>query len=354
MEYILIFIKRVTSEVIRLQGQDNLSIYLMLILFVFITITTMYLAMIIQTIIHEIGHLIFGTIVGCKVLSIRIGTFAMTLDIDGVISLKRQRIIGSGGQCLLGPPKENKRAYCILIAAGGIAFNILVTYIVFMVMVFIKSYTLKWTMFVFCFVGVVQVVFNTIPQSNHIVNDGRFIWLMLSDKNSYTCYYKNLEVTQYLLVGSYKSIPYNVLDYDRSLDISNDLVGYMLLFNYYFLLDNREFEKAKLYLSRFRICESRISHALMKDILLEELYIELKTNLNSNKINRLINNQVLKDKFKEFRSDINVYRVKCAYEEYINKEKKIDRNILDRLKKNYVLPGEIMFNLQLIDSGLHI
>ncbi|MFI3201896.1 MAG: hypothetical protein R3Y54_10315 [Eubacteriales bacterium] len=57
----------------------------------------------IQIIIHEAGHLIFGFISGYRFISFRIGNF-MWMQENGKLRVKRLKIVGTGGQCLMAPP----------------------------------------------------------------------------------------------------------------------------------------------------------------------------------------------------------------------------------------------------------
>ncbi len=60
----------------------------------------LYLALILQIIIHEGGHLLFGLYSGYRFSSFRIGSF-MWLKEGGSLKLKRLSIAGTGGQCLM-------------------------------------------------------------------------------------------------------------------------------------------------------------------------------------------------------------------------------------------------------------
>ncbi len=63
----------------------------------------MYLAIFLQIILHEAGHLLFGLLTGYRFSSFRIGSFMWILQ-DGKIRFKRFSLAGTGGQCLLLPP----------------------------------------------------------------------------------------------------------------------------------------------------------------------------------------------------------------------------------------------------------
>ena len=92
----------------------------------------LYLAMLIvayfiHILVHESGHLLFGLFTGYKFSSFRIFSF-MWIKQDGKIKLKRHRIAGTAGQCLMTPPdiKDGKLPY-VWYNLGGVILNLAVS-----------------------------------------------------------------------------------------------------------------------------------------------------------------------------------------------------------------------------------
>lgn len=87
----------------------------------------LYLAWLIQVVIHEAGHLICGLLSGYTFSSFRIGSF-MLLKENGRLVTKRLKIPGTGGQCLMAPPEMvNGKFPVVLYNLGGSLFNLIVT-----------------------------------------------------------------------------------------------------------------------------------------------------------------------------------------------------------------------------------
>lgn len=63
----------------------------------------MYLAMFVQIVIHEAGHMVFGLLTGYRFCSFRIFSF-MWVKEHGKLKFSRFSIAGTGGQCLMAPP----------------------------------------------------------------------------------------------------------------------------------------------------------------------------------------------------------------------------------------------------------
>ena len=60
-------------------------------------------AILAQVILHEAGHLVCGLLSGYRFSSFRVGNL-MWVKADGRLRLRRLRLAGTGGQCLMSPP----------------------------------------------------------------------------------------------------------------------------------------------------------------------------------------------------------------------------------------------------------
>lgn len=89
-----------------------------------LVIVSLFVAVFVQLIIHEGGHLVFGLASGYRFSSFRVGSL-MVLRSDGRLSLKRISVPGTAGQCLLVPPTNLGEPFpCILYNLGGIIANL--------------------------------------------------------------------------------------------------------------------------------------------------------------------------------------------------------------------------------------
>lgn len=78
----------------------------------------------VQTVVHEAGHLVFGLATGYRFCSFRVGSW-MLVKTDGRLGLRRMHLAGTGGQCLLAPPErtDGKMPYR-LYNYGGVLLNL--------------------------------------------------------------------------------------------------------------------------------------------------------------------------------------------------------------------------------------
>ena len=85
----------------------------------------LYAAMIVQIVIHEAGHLVFGLATGYRFVSFRVFSL-MWVRLEGRIRLRRFSLAGTGGQCIMGPPDlTNGSMPVLLYNFGGAIFNAL-------------------------------------------------------------------------------------------------------------------------------------------------------------------------------------------------------------------------------------
>ena len=73
---------------------------------------------ILQLILHEAGHLLFGKLANFKFISFRIGSYVLTKEDKFKIS--RLKLAGTGGQCLMEPAEPNYSKYLWYLLGGGL------------------------------------------------------------------------------------------------------------------------------------------------------------------------------------------------------------------------------------------
>ena len=82
-----------------------------------------YFAMIVQIVIHEAGHMVFGMLSGYRFCSFRIFSFMWIKD-HGKLKFSRFSLAGTGGQCLMAPPDfKNGTIPVMLYNFGGSIMN---------------------------------------------------------------------------------------------------------------------------------------------------------------------------------------------------------------------------------------
>lgn len=96
------------------------------LLAIVLSITMTVLAFLVQIIIHEGGHLVFGLLSGYRFVSFSVMGFIWQKGPDGKLRMGRMQIAGAGGQCLMAPPEYNSGDFPFtLYNLGGVLMNII-------------------------------------------------------------------------------------------------------------------------------------------------------------------------------------------------------------------------------------
>lgn len=183
---------------------ESIDIQLIAALLIFSTIVLMLLGGIfIGTIIHELGHLIFGLITGYKFSSFRIGNTCFIKE-NGKIKIKRMGIPGTSGQCLMLPPqlKKDKIPYR-LYNLGGCLLNLVFLFIFLAVTISLYDYPVFHA--IFSMLTVTQFVLlinNGIPtRTPYIQNDAQNLIDIAENKEAVHSFYIQLLVSESLSRG---------------------------------------------------------------------------------------------------------------------------------------------------------
>lgn len=134
----------------------------------------LYAAIYLQTILHEAGHLIFGLMTGYRFVSFRIGSVMLLRTPDG-LKLRRYRLAGTGGQCLMSPPGElGKDMPCMLYNLGGVLVNLLCAVLFGIAYLLWKDVPLLSVFLLFsALYALFSALSNGIPMRGILNNDGR-------------------------------------------------------------------------------------------------------------------------------------------------------------------------------------
>ncbi len=132
------------------------------------------LAVYLQIIAHEGGHLIFGLLTGYRFVSFRIDSFILYKK-RGKFHVGRYALAGTGGQCLMAPPKmQDKTMPYVLYNFGGVLLNLLVSGIAFLLLkCFAWNALMNGFLIAAVLIGILFAITNGIPMRlNGVDNDG--------------------------------------------------------------------------------------------------------------------------------------------------------------------------------------
>lgn len=213
-----------------------------------ILFAAMYVAMFLQIIIHEGGHLIFGLLTGYKFVSFRIGSFTL-IKINGKIKIKKLSLAGTGGQCLLSPPemKDGKIPY-ILYNLGGSILN-LISAASFLILGFLLKNIglLSITCIMAAIVGIAYALMNGIPMRLGTVDDDGYNTLAMSkDPKALRSLWIQMKSSEMTANGvRLKDMPKEWFTLPDKEDMKNSMIAALGAFACNRLMDELKFDEAE-------------------------------------------------------------------------------------------------------------
>lgn len=335
------------------------SIYLFLNNFYYIkdpsifSILSMYFSIILciylNVFIHEAGHFILGKLSGYRLIMFRLGPFAF-LKTNDSYSLKRYKIKGTMGQCILYPPEESKDN-CLMYLLGGTIGNFFICLILFISSFFLYGDIIRTCIFLCLFLSLSLGVLNIIPFTiGGIPNDGFNFFNIFKNKENSVYLKKQLRLFSFLAEDNdFEHIPEEFITNYYDINNRNPLYLIFLIQSASTLLYNGEFTKYKEFFSLLINSHVVIPDLYIKEMKCELLFIEILTSMDNSKIDSLY--YELSDHFKSFRSHLSKQRILYSYNLlYLNNKEEALLNLdcFNKICDTHPLRGEIYLERKLL------
>lgn len=317
-------------------------------------IAILILTYLVQIIVHEGGHLIFGLLSGYSFVSFRVGSLTLIKE-SGKFKLKRFNIPGTAGQCLMMPPAiENGQYPFIIYNLGGGLLNFIVSGISILIAINIQDLNyIKIILVLFSISGILAGLTNIIPlKIGGISNDGHNIMTMIKDKSCRESFYLQLRVNGLQSRGSrIKDMPYKFFRLDRDIDYKNPLNFSRILLNHNYHLDSMDFVKAREALEFGQEHADKTILIYKMELAAELMFLELLGDFDRKRIEELYDKN-LKKYIKASKFMIGKKRIMMAYEAFYKDDRgealKHYKDLKD-LAKKYPNKGEADMELMLGD-----
>jgi hypothetical protein len=207
-----------------------------------------YVAALLQIIIHEAGHLLFGRMTGYQFSSFRIGSFLWIKE-NGAYRLRRLTLAGTGGQCLMAPPEMiNGRFPYVLYNMGG-SINNFLSVVLFAGAAFLaKDIPIVTTFFmILAVIGVVVGLMNGIPMRlKEVNNDGYNAITLGKDTAALRAFWIQLKCSELSIKGvRIKDMPEEWFEMPSMEAMKNSMIAFLGVFACSRMMEQREFEKAE-------------------------------------------------------------------------------------------------------------
>ena len=165
----------------------------------------LWLAMLVQIVLHEAGHLVFGLATGYRFRSFQIGGVILLRE-NGRLRLRVLSIAGMGGQCLMSPPPDRppEEIPFVLYNLGGVLMNLL-SAVLFGALVPFTIHIPLLSFFLLCLalVGLIFAALNGIPMRTEMLdNDGKNIASLAHSPAARRAIWLQLTINEQLASGT--------------------------------------------------------------------------------------------------------------------------------------------------------
>ena len=311
-------------------------------------------AMVLQTVIHVTGHLVFGLLTGYRFSSFRIFSLLWKKE-NGKTVLKRMRVAGTAGQCLMEPPLQTEGKMPVLLYnLGGSMLNIL-TAVLFAGLAYLLPETALLRMFLLYLsaVGVYFALVNGIPLRMGLINnDGRNAVDCSGSEEARKAFRIQLQVSRMLTDGArLRDLPESWFALPTDDAMENPILAAMAVYVCSRLMDQHRFAEA----------EARMAHSLSVDsgmiglhrmsMQSDRLYVELISENRPEAIAQLLTKEFQKAR-KGMKQSLSGLRTEYAWallaERDREKAEKL-RKLFEKRAKVHPFSGEVESETELLE-----
>lgn len=284
---------------------------------VFVLILTSF--MVVATIIHELGHLVFGLLSGYRFQSFSL--WPITLNkVNNKLKFSRLKVKGIAGQCLMSPNLDNTSLNkTVLYNLGGGLNNIIFSLIIIILILIIKPKDLNLILLRLLYIAnFLMAVMNLYPSIvNGIANDGYNIKMLLEDEHSLEATNKSLAIYAMAMQGYlYTEMPKELFSINDSYNYNNPLLAMQLQFKVNYIIENKEYTKAYEILKNTLASFDNILDHYRNMFLSDKLFFDLifKTQISDLRVDFEKLDEIVDSK----KIDIDTLKIKLAYYKLID------------------------------------
>ncbi len=314
-----------------------------------------YVCMLIQTVIHEAGHLMFGLLSGYRFSSFRIGSVMWLRDPDsGKILRKKLSLAGTAGQCLMSPPDlvEGKMPV-LLFNMGGSLANVIAA-VIFLGLFFLTKNVpiLSIVCILMVVMGIVFAATNGIPmRAGGVDNDGYNARAMLRDPAAIRSFWVQLKANEQIARGvRLKDMPAEWFYVPDAEGMKNSIIAVMGVFMCNRLMDEQRFDEAMELMERLLKQETGIMGIHRSLMVGDLIYCKLLRKDPVEAVDALMTEEYKKF-MKSMKTFPSVIRTDYVYTLLYEKDEEKAQKILeqfDRVAQTYPYPSDIESERELL------
>lgn len=313
------------------------------------------LSVLINIILHEAGHLIFGLLTGYSFLSFRIFSLTFIRE-NGRLRCKRYSVPGTAGQCLLAPPNGAVEELPFrLYNYGGVIINLFVSFLIILPILMFPQLSIhgRFMLGGFAAGGILLGITNGLPvKAFGIANDGYNVKSIKRDPVAKSSFRLQLELVRRQSEGQWlRDMPEEWFELPEGADLTNVMNAFILYMRYNRNLDRMDLVAARDSLLKLDTVLPKLPYAYRNLTNMGLLFLAILNGDSKEETEQYLTKQC-KALIKGARNEINLGRVAYAYYKlYTKDEKKAKecRKRLDKLAGRYPIQAEADMNLMLIE-----
>lgn len=187
---------------------------------------SLFLAFILEIILHELGHLLFGLWTGYRFCSFRVFSW-MWIREAGRLRIKRFQLAGTAGQCLMGPPDNWETAPAALYHLGGVLMNLITAALAAGLWLLCRDLPYLRTFWVLTAVAGVLLAFtNGLPlKTGPVNNDGSNLREILRSRDARRAVWQQMKAAELSARGvRFRDMPEECFTVPEGADMSGSLI----------------------------------------------------------------------------------------------------------------------------------
>ncbi len=314
------------------------------------------LAIYLQIIVHEFGHYAMGKLTGYDFVSFRIASWVLA-RIDGELKIKRYKLAGADGQCLMSPPEadEEGKYPVMLYNLGGGLFNIIIGLISWNLLY--KNIDLPDLLRILggvsSIVGGYLAFINLVPlKPGGMPNDGLNLYNLINDEDSRRAFWLQLKINEYLTDGNrLRDINPSWLKRAEGVDLDNPLINAIESFRVNYYMDRREFEKARELMGEIMVKNYKLVSIHKYELILDLAYLEMLDG-NYDNVRSLLDKEIRKYIKATKDSLPSKRRFLHAYELFINRDEeaaRVEKEKFEEISEDFLFSSEAQGDRELIE-----
>jgi len=268
---------------------EDLPLHL-LFLGIVLTLLAIPIGYILNVILHEAGHLVFGKLSGYRFVSFRVLNRMLVRE-KGKLVRKKFTVVGTLGQCLMSPPEPKNGVFPLFAYnLGGAVFNFLFAAICVWLF-FLLPAPWRAPFFVMALLGVLLGLISGIPlRVGGLPNDGYNAWLLGRAENAKTrrAFWVQLRANALLTNGTRaRDLPVDFFDGAEIAQLDDPLLASTAFLRYNYLLDRQELDAARAFAEALLDPAAKLPNHMKTELRCEHLFFELIKECRPEEIDRL-------------------------------------------------------------------